>query len=223
MASGAPMARWWKPRRLPQVERGPGGVAQVLVGQLLAVVGGRAPLPLAAAVVVARELVEELRPVDQPPELEHVQLRPLLVGQQHADGLVLLHHRLELAHRRGVVDDQAGCARASGSSMTSQRSVAAQAKKASPRVARRSNPPFTNASIRRRSSCTERWPLARCAGLPQHAVELVLDVLVPHESPSVDVEVARGDRSDLASDPCELPDGGFGDDGHSTSRSRRVW
>ena len=61
------------------------------------------------------------------------------------------------------------------------------------------------------------------AGASQHAVELVLDILVTRQSPSVDVQVTGGDRSDVASDPCELPDGGFGDDGHSTSRSRRVW
>ena len=90
-------------------------------------------------------------------------------------------------------------------------------------MALRSKPPFTKASMRRRSSCTDRWPLARWRALAQHAVELVLDVLVAHQPPAVDVEVARGDRSDVPSDPCELPDGGFGDDGHSTSRSRRVW
>ena len=93
--------------RLPQVEGGPRRVAEVLVGQLLAVVGGGAALALAAAVVVARELVDELGAVDQPAELEHVELRPLPVGQQHADRLVLLHHRLELTDRRRVVDHQA--------------------------------------------------------------------------------------------------------------------
>jgi hypothetical protein len=58
---------------------------------------------------------------------------------------------------------------------------------------------------------------------PQHALELVLDVLVPHEPPSVDVEVARRDRCRPAPDPGELPDGGFGEDSHSTSRSRSAW
>ena len=67
----------------------------------------RAPLALAAAVVVARQLVEELGAVDQQAELEHEELGPLLVGEQHADGLVLLHHRLELADRGRVVDHEA--------------------------------------------------------------------------------------------------------------------
>ena len=93
--------------RLPQVERGSRRVAEVLVSQLLAVVLRRASLALATAVVVARELVEELRPVDQPAELEDVELRSLPVGEQHADGLVLLHHRLELTDRGCVVDHEA--------------------------------------------------------------------------------------------------------------------
>jgi hypothetical protein len=93
--------------RLPEVERGAGGVAEVLVRELLAVVGGRAALALTSAVVVARELVEELGAVDEPAELEDVELGPLPVGQQHGDGLVLLHHRLELSDRRCVVDDEA--------------------------------------------------------------------------------------------------------------------
>jgi hypothetical protein len=59
------------------------------------------------------------------------------------------------------------------------------------------------------------------ARAPEHEVELVLDVLVADQAATVDVEVARRDRSGLSPDPCELTDGGFVEDGHSTSRSRR--
>ena len=59
-------------------------------------------------------------------------------------------------------------------------------------------------------------PLAR---IPEHRVELVLDVLVADQATSVDVEVARGDRRLVPPDPRELPDGVFGDEGHSTSMS----
>ena len=42
----------------------------------------------------------QLGAVDEPAELEHVELGALPVGEQHADRLVLLHHRLELADGR---------------------------------------------------------------------------------------------------------------------------
>ena len=108
--------------------------------------------------------------------------------------------------------------------MTSQRSVAAQAKMASPRVALAVEPALARrprSGAGRRAPTGGRWRAA--VRVAQHAVELVLDVLVAHQAPPVDVEVARRDRGAVPSDPCELPDGGFGDDGHSTSRSRRVW
>ena len=93
---------------LPQIEGGTGRVAEVLVGQLLHVVLRRAPLPQTPRVVVARELVDQLRPLHEPAELEDEQPCPLPVGQQDADRLVLLHHRLELPDGRHVVDDHLG-------------------------------------------------------------------------------------------------------------------
>ena len=61
--------------------------------------GGGAPghaLGVPAGVVVARQLVELLRVVDQLAELEHEHAGPLPVGHQHPDGLVVAQHRLDL-------------------------------------------------------------------------------------------------------------------------------
>jgi hypothetical protein len=63
-------------------------------------------------------------------------------------------------------------------------------------------------------------PVRSLARVTKHEIELLLHVLVPDQAPPVDVEVARRDRSDISPDPCELTDGGFGENGHCTSRSR---
>ncbi len=211
-----------EPSCLPEVEGGSRGVSEVLVGQLLPVVGGGAALALAAAVVVARELVDELGAVDEAAELEHVELRPLPVRQQHANRLVLLHHGLELAHRRRVVDHQA-------------RPNWLRELDHLPDVRRRAGEDgqptclvAIEAPLHERLDASEvvvdgPVSVGAAASAPQHPIELVLDILATGQSPAVDVQITGGDRSDVSSDPCELPDGGFGDDGHSTSRSRRVW
>ena len=209
--------------RLPEVEGGPGGVAEVLVGQLLAVVGGGAALALAAAVVVARELVDAARsgrrggrartrraaPAAGRPAARRPARAPApstRAGPTAGAWLITRHDRTGF-----------------GSSITSQRSRrrAGEDRQPAGLVA-------VEAALHERLDAPEvvvDRPVAvgAAAGAPQHAIELVLDVLVAGQSPAVDVQVTGGDRSDVASDPCELPDGGFGDDGHSTSRSRRVW
>src|SRR3546814_19570741 len=55
---------------LPEVEGGAGRVAQVLRRELVDVRVGRAPLPHAADVVVARELVDQLGALHELTELE---------------------------------------------------------------------------------------------------------------------------------------------------------
>ena len=208
--------------RLPEVERGARGVAEVLVGQLLAVVRRRASLALAAAVVVARELVDELRPVDQPAELEDVELRPLAVGQQHAHRLVLLHHRLELADGGRVVDHEARPHGLRELDHLPELRRGAREDREPARLA-----PIDAAAHERLDATQVVVHGSMAVGArpraSQHAFELVLDVLVAGQPPAVDIQVTGCDRGDVAPDPCELPDGGFGDDGHSTSRSRRVW
>jgi hypothetical protein len=89
-----------KAPRLPQVEGGPRGVPEVLVGQLVDVGVGGAALALAAVVVLAGQLVEQLGALDEQALLEDEEPSQLPVGQDDADRLVLLHHRLELAHGR---------------------------------------------------------------------------------------------------------------------------
>ncbi|MDZ7734010.1 MAG: hypothetical protein U5R31_13900 [Acidimicrobiia bacterium] len=84
------------------------GVAQVLMGELFDVMRRVAALLLPTFVVVPRELLEELGPVDQLAELEHEQARPLPVGEQHAEAVELLEHALELADGGQVVDHAAG-------------------------------------------------------------------------------------------------------------------
>ena len=192
------------------------------MGQLLAVVLRRASLALAAAVVVARELVEELRAVDQPAELEDVELRSLPVGEQHADGLVLLHHRLELPDRGCVVDHEARSHGLRELDHLPELRGGAREDREAPGLAP------VDASTDERFDAPQvvvHRPMAVGAGpgAAQHTLELVLHILVACQPPSIDIQVTGRDRSDVAPDPCELPDGGFGDDGHCTSRSRRVW
>ena len=87
-----------------------GRVAEVLLGVGLEGVGVvAAPVALAAGVVVAGQLLEQLGALDQLAELEHEHAGPLAVGEQHADGLVLAEHRLELADRGHVVDRPRRC------------------------------------------------------------------------------------------------------------------
>src|SRR3546814_17941569 len=91
---------------LPEVEGGAGRVAQVLRRELVDVRVGRAPLPHAADVVVARELVDQLGALHELTELEDEEPGDLPVGEQDADRLVLLQDRLELSDGRSGVDDE---------------------------------------------------------------------------------------------------------------------
>jgi len=202
--------------RLPQVEGGPGCMAQVLVGQLLDVVLGRAPLAQTTEVVVAGQLVDELGALHEAAQREHEQPRSLLVGEQHADGLVLLHHGLELTHRRRVVDHDLRAHRHGQLDHL-------------PEVGRRAREDRQAARLAAvEPGAHERLDLAEVvvhgsmavrslSSPPEHPVELVLDILVTDQASPVHVEVARRDRCDISPDPCKLSDGGFGEDGHSTS------
>ena len=58
----------------------------------------------------------------------------------------------------------------------------------------RSKPPFTKRLDALEVAPHRCGPVVARAGTPQHRVELVLDVLLPQQSPPVDVEVAAGDR-----------------------------
>ncbi len=207
--------------RLPEVERGAGRVPQVLVRELLPVMGRRAALPFTPAVVVARELVEQLRAIDQQPELEDVELGPLLVGQQDADRLVLLQHRLELTHRRRVVDDHARPHRLGKLDHLPQVGGGTGEDRQPPRRTPIDAAPHEGLDA---SQVVVHGPVAvrSLLGAAHHHIQLVLHILATHEPAPIDVQVAAGDRR-AASYPCELPDGGFADDGHSTSRSRRDW
>ena len=89
---------------LEHVERDVGRVAEVGGGQRVDVAGHVALVAVAAGVVVAGQLVEQVAVVDQLAELEHEHAGPLLVDEQHAEALELLGHRLELRHRRRLVD-----------------------------------------------------------------------------------------------------------------------
>ena len=203
---------------LVEVEGGLRRAAQVLVGQLVDVGVGRAPLALTARVPVARQLVDQLGALDHDPLLEHEEPGPLAIGEQDADRLVLAQHGLELAdrgrvvdddlraHRDGQLDDLPEVARRAGEDGQAAGGLAVDAP----------------ADVRLDAlevvvdGAVAVGPLAR---VPEHRVELVLDVLVADQATSVDVEVARGDRRLVPPDPRELPDGVFGDEGHSTSRS----
>jgi hypothetical protein len=202
--------------RLPQVERSTSGVPEVLVGELFDVVLRRAALAQATQVVVARQLVDQLGALDQAAQREDEQSCSLLVGEQHADGLVLLHDRLELAHRGCVVDHHL---RADRDGQLDHL----------PEVGRRAREDRQAAGLAAVDpSAHERLDLAEVvvhgpmavgslSSPPEHPVELVLDVLMADQASPVHVEVARRDRCDISPDPCKLSDGGFGEDGHSTS------
>src|SRR3546814_15020742 len=60
-------------------------------------------------------------------------------------------------------------------------------------------------------------PVGALSGGSEHRLELVLDILLSNQAPSVDVEVDGRDRCVSSPDPCELPDSGFAYDGHCTS------
>jgi hypothetical protein len=193
-------------------------VAQVLVRQLLHVRVGRAPLALAAGVDVARQLVDQLGPVDEQPALEHEEPGVLLVGEQHPDRLVLLDHRLQLAHRRRVVDDELRAHRHRELDHLPQ--VAGRAGEEGQAARRPPVEPSVHVGLDPAEVLVHR-PVAvgALAPAPQHRLELLLDVLVADQPTSVHVQIARRDRCRLPSEPCEVPDGGFGEDGHNTSRS----
>ena len=83
--------------------RGPADVLAVAVLDL-----GRAVAPglLVLVVDVPQQVVDQLGVVDQLPDLEHEHAGPLPVDQQHADRLVVVQSRLQLADGRGVIDDE---------------------------------------------------------------------------------------------------------------------
>ena len=109
-----------------------------------------------------------------------------------------------------------------GSSITFHRSVAAQAKIASPLVALPIDAALHEGLDASQVVVHGPVTVRSLLGAAHHHIQLVLDILATHEPAPIDVQVAAGDRR-AASYPCELPDGGFADDGHSTSRSRRDW
>ena len=178
---------------LVQVEGRLRGAAQVLVGQLLDVGVGGAALALAAGVPVARQLVDQLGALDDDTLVEHEEPGPLAVGEEHTDRLVLAQHGLELADGGCVVDHDLGAhghrelddlpevARRAGEDGQAAGGLAVD-----PAAHVRLDPLQVVVD-----GAVAVGPLAR---IPEHGVELVLDVLVADEPTSVDVEVARGDR-----------------------------
>jgi hypothetical protein len=100
MASGAPIARWWKPLACQSSNAARAACRRCWWASSSTC----APLARAAHVVVPRQLVDELGPLHELAELEHEQTGALAVRQQDADGLVLLDDRLERPDGRRVVD-----------------------------------------------------------------------------------------------------------------------
>ena len=93
---------------LPEVERSLGGVAEMAMGQLLAMRCRSIPLALPPNSETTRPRVQQFAVIDHLAHGEDVELHALLVGQEHPDGFVLLQHQLELAYRRRIVDHELG-------------------------------------------------------------------------------------------------------------------
>src|SRR3546814_16213487 len=60
-------------------------------------------------------------------------------------------------------------------------------------------------------------PVGALSGGSEHRLELVLDILLSKQSPSVEVAVDGRDRCDASPDHCDLTDRGVAINGHSTS------
>jgi hypothetical protein len=202
---------------LPDVERHPGRVAQVLLDPGLEVAGVvAAPVALAPVALVAGQGVEALGVLDQLAEGEHEHAGPLAVDQQHADGLVLAQHRLELAHRGHLVDDHLAVDRDRQLDHLPQPEIGAGEDGHAPRpravdAAPHELPDAPEVRVHRLLTVGPHL------GVAEQQVDLVLEVGVPGHPAPVDVDVARRDRRPLPFDRGQLPDRGLGDDGHGAS------
>ncbi len=219
MASGAPTARWAKGWACHRSNAARAAWRRCWWASSSTWLLRRASLLQTPDVVVPGQLVDELRALDEAPHLEHEQPGQLLVSQQHADRLVLLHDRFELADRGRVVDHHLRAHRHwKLDDLPEVRGCAGEEGKA-PGLAPVESGPHVGLDLGQ-VVVHRSVPVGPLSRFSEHGVELVLDVLVAGQSAPVHVQVTRRDRSGIPSDPCELTDGGFGKDGHSTSTSR---
>ena len=206
-----------EPHSLVHVEGQLGGglhVLVVLLGQLAAL----ARLEALAAVVVALagQLVEPLAVLDELTELEHEHAGPLTIGEQHADALVLLEQRLQLAHARHRLDHElagdphgqlvdlpepAGRAREHGQpARAATRHASHVLLHAVDVLAHRERRVAAGAAVQ--------------AGRPDELAQLPLHLTVGRQPPTVHVEVAAGDRNRLAPEARQRPHRVLGEQRH---------
>ena len=201
---------------LEHVEGHRRGVAEVRRGQGLDMAGDVTLVAVAPTVVVAGQLVEQIAVVDQLPQLEHQHAGPLAVDEQHPDALVLLGDRLELGHRRSLVDHHLAAHR------NRQRhhlpEPVGRAGEHDQAAGRRTVDPGPHVLLEALEVALQRRGAARLRpGRPQHPLELELVVAVAGQTPPVDIEVAGRHRSIDAPEPGQLANGGLGDHSHGAS------
>ena len=138
---------------------------------------------LAAVVLVTRQTVEALAPVDELAELEHEQPRPLSVGKKDGEALGPLDHSLELANLRVLIDDQLVAHRHRQVQRLPEVARDAREKRKSARVRTvEATPDMVLDALQR--------PMGTLADGTGHTLELELVIVRPDVAAAVDVEIA---------------------------------